>query len=157
MNEERALAVAMAVATGWPQATSTGNGRYAVHWLDHDYELVVREVKPSAKTRVRAGDPVTSGLAAIKVTDSQQRVLLGFKAITFDDGSAALELTDPHLYSRIEQRGTGYTHSMAPSSVRSRRNELRQQGYVMDTGRKSNGHIVWRLTSKGKQKVGMSA
>lgn len=54
-------------------------------------------------------------------------------------------LTDPEL----ERLPVWHGRDLGPSTLRKRRGELVQQGYVIDSGRRRDGCIVWRAGRPG--------
>lgn len=117
----------------------------------HHYEVTpgqqrktpIKDMRPSAKAKVRRYDPGTSFSAALLQTPEKSRGL--YTAIR-----QILErkpMTDEELLALFQSRGK----SVTPSGVRSRRAELVDAGWLRDSGEKrptaaGNPSIVWEAT-----------
>lgn len=100
------------------------------------YRTPLNEMVVPVETRVRAYAPHTSFTAAVAQTaQKSQRLYLRIETVMESP------MTDPELFEVLSS--TYPMTSFTGSGVRTRRAELRDAGWIVDSGVKRENHIVW--------------
>lgn len=97
----------------------------------------IDKISVPVDTRLRRCDPYTSFESAIKQTPMKSRILYRQIEAVMDT-----PMTDPQLLETLRKEMP--LGNFTPSGVRTRRAELRDAGWIKDSGEKRDNHIVWQ-------------